>query len=178
MSRFLHSRSTGQSKPADGLFVRFRWRIQAKFGCEEGSALVEFALVSVLMIIMLTGIVDYGLFILANLQLQEDAVSAAAYGSVPGSQSNSGAMQFFATYNASSYALPLSNFGVTTTNYYSCTPGGATVSATASCSGGTPNEYVKVVTQGTFTNVISWPGIPSQLTLYGTAIYRVRWVSS
>lgn len=146
---------------------------------EAGSALVEFALILPAMIVMLAGIIDYALYIQAKMQVQEQAAAGAAFGAIPGNQNNLSMMQFYASYNSSgSLMAPVTSYTATATNIFTCTAGGASVSYNSSCASnpaGTPIEYVKVQTQGTFNALWIFPGIPATMTLTGSATYRVPW---
>ena len=145
---------------------------------ERGSALVEFALILPGMLLTIGGIADYALFYQAKMQLQDQAAVGAAFGAIPGSQNNLSGMQFWATYNQQNNTMTASNYQVTATNIYTCTPGGSVVSYSTLCASnpaGTPIEYVQVKTQGTYNSILICPGIPSQVTLTGQATYRVTW---
>jgi len=143
---------------------------------DDGQALVEFAMCLPLMLVLLAAIVDYGLYIQAAIQVQDAAMSGASYGAMPGNQTNTSGMQFWATYSASNSYTPVTNFSANATDIFTCTPGGATVSYNATCTGyGTPIEYVQVRTSGKFSAILGYPGIPANITVYGLAMYRVPW---
>jgi Flp pilus assembly protein TadG len=148
---------------------------------ESGAALVEFALIAFLMLMILAGIVDYAMFIQAAFQVQEAAAAGAQYSAIPGNQdlsvaANLAATQYWTTYAQSGSTTGVSNFQVTATNIWRCTPSGGNVSYSATCSGyGTPVEYVQVTTQGSFAGVLMFPGIPASLTVNGVAVYPVPW---
>jgi hypothetical protein len=115
--------------------------------------------------------VDYGLMIQQAMQVTEAAAAGAAYGAIPGNLKNFSGMQTAATNTASG----VSGFSVTATNVFTCTPGGASVASSATCSGyGTPIEYVQVQTSATVNPLLSWVGISSR-TLTATASFRVSW---
>lgn len=140
-------------------------------GSESGSVLVEFAVSISVLTLVFMGIADYGLMIQQAMLVTEAAAAGAAYGAIPGNQSNLSGMQTAARNTASG----VSGFNVTATNVFTCTPGGASVSSSATCSGyGTPIEYVQVTTSATVNPLLSWAGIsPSALT--GKASFRVAW---
>jgi Flp pilus assembly protein TadG len=139
---------------------------------ERGVATVEFALFLPILAFLFIGIVDYALEIQETLQIQEAASAGAAYGVIPGNQENFTGMQ-----TAAANAAPgVSGFSATATNIFTCSPGGATVTSSTSCSGyGTPIKYVVVSTSATVPALLTYPGIPSSLTLHGSATFRVPW---
>lgn len=142
---------------------------------DRGSALLEFALFLSPLILILVGIADYSFAIHEAMQVQQAAAAGAAWGSIPGNESNTAGMQTAAT-NA---ATGVPGFSVNATNLWTCTPGGASVSSTALCTSGgttyTPLKYVVVKTSGTVPRPLSFPGISSNGTLNGSASFRVPW---
>jgi|GEM_PF-2538090 len=143
---------------------------------EDGSILVEFALVLTPLILILAYMVDYALWIQKEMQIQDAASAAAASGAVPGNASNHVAMEQVASdivtgapnnYNTTA-------FTATATDFYVCTPGGSQVTATTSCSGTTPYHYVQVVTSAQMPALLGFRGVASSLTLVGQATYRVE----
>jgi hypothetical protein len=128
---------------------------------------------SVLVLIFL-GVADYAFFIKAKMELQDAAASAAAYGSVPGNESNFSGMQSV----ASTQIQGVSNPTVTAVNTYACSPGGASVSAGSLCTGNvTPYKFVVVTTSATVPAAFAYPGIQANLVLTATASYRVQWTN-
>jgi Flp pilus assembly protein TadG len=139
---------------------------------ESGQALVEFALFASLFILILTGIVDYSIYIRDEIELTEGAAAGAGMGAYPGQQKNLVAMTTVATASVTD----VSNVQATAVDVYTCMPGGTAVASTAICPNGTPLMYVKVTTSGTVPAVLVWTGISSSLTLQGQAMYRVPWM--
>jgi Flp pilus assembly protein TadG len=142
-------------------------------GSEAGSALVEFALFVSLMVVIFVGLVDYALMLQQELQMTEAASAAAAFGSIPGNAKNLTGMQAA----AASAAPGVSNLAVNATDVFTCTPGGAVVTSSTTCTGyGTPIEYVQVQTSATVPALLVYVGIASSLTLRGSASFRVQWI--
>jgi Flp pilus assembly protein TadG len=149
---------------------------------ESGAALVEFALSISVFLLLLAGLADFAFYIHYATELQDAAAAGAYYGTIPGNQTNGTYMQASAKAAAPDLG---SNIVATPTTFYACTPGGAHVLSTASCTNlvngtayGTPIMYVDVKTQVTsIPAILQWTGISSSLTLKGEAIYRVPWVS-
>jgi Flp pilus assembly protein TadG len=141
-------------------------------GDERGSALVEFALFLALLVLIFVGVVDYGAYMQQAMQVTEAATVGAQFGAVPGNQQNLAGMQAAATSAASG----VHGFSVTAVDVFTCTPGGAPVTSSTSCAGyGTPIEYVQVNTGATVPAIMAYPGMPSSLTLKGSASFRVQW---
>ncbi len=139
---------------------------------ESGVALIEFALFLPILAFLFVGIVDYALEIQEILQIQEAAAAGAAYGIIPGNQTNLTGMQTA----AQKAAADVTGFNATAADVYTCTPGGAAVTSATTCPGyGTPITYVQVTTTATIPVYLAYPGMPSSLTLHGQAIYRVPW---
>jgi Flp pilus assembly protein TadG len=139
---------------------------------ESGSALLEFALILSVMVFLLLGTVDYTCYILREMQIQNAATAGAAYGAVPGNESNLTGIQ--------SYTVALAPYvnGVTATatNVWACSPGGTSVLSTSLCTGNvTPYKYVVVTTKATIPVAMTYPGIPASTALKATAMMRVPW---
>jgi Flp pilus assembly protein TadG len=140
--------------------------------CERGVAMIEFALFLPILAFLFVGVVDYALEIQQTLQIQEAASAGAAYGAIPGNQKSVTGMQTAAQNAASG----VSGFSATASDIFACSPGGTAVTSATSCSGyGTPIEYVQVKTSATIPALLAYPGMPSSLTLHGSATYRVPW---
>jgi Flp pilus assembly protein TadG len=139
---------------------------------DRGSALVEFALFLSVIILLLVGVADYSFAIHEAMQVQEAASAGAAWGAIPGNESNTSGMQSA----AASAATGVPGFTVNASNLWTCTPGGAAVTSSTLCTGGVaPYKYVVVKTSGTVPTPLSFPGISSNKILYGSATFRVPW---
>jgi Flp pilus assembly protein TadG len=138
---------------------------------DQGSALVEFALFTPVLVFTFVAMVDYAIMTQQAMQVQDAATSGAEYGIIPGNQTDTSGMQTAATKAAAG----LSGFSAVATNIFTCSPGGATVASSTSCSSyGTPIEYVQVQTTATASPLLAYTGITS-LTLKGYAAIRVPW---
>lgn len=145
-------------------------------GAEEGSALVEVAFALPLLLVILGGTVDFGLYEERKMQVVEAANAAAGFGSQGGNQTNISGMQA-----AGLGASPsLANLTVTPSQpFWTCTPGGAQVASSNDCGGGeAPLQYVQVVASAPVNPPMPLIGLPSSLTVVGQATYRVRWKPS
>jgi Flp pilus assembly protein TadG len=139
---------------------------------ESGSALIEFSGFLSILVLILVGIADYALEVQQAIEVAEAASAAAAYAAIPGNQKNFTGMQAAAI----AAAPAVSNMSVSTSNLFTCAPGGASVASSAYCTGyGTPIEYVVIQTSATVPATLHYIGMPAGLTLKGTASYRVPW---
>jgi Flp pilus assembly protein TadG len=141
---------------------------------EDGSILIEFALILPPLILMMAYMVDYALWIQKAMQLQDAATDAAAYGAIPGNTLKTAEMQALANFIATGSTSGAGWFTVTPTNIYTCSPGGSAVTSTTTCPTGAPYHYVTVTTSATPTGLLAFRGIPSSLSLSATATYRVE----
>jgi Flp pilus assembly protein TadG len=141
---------------------------------EEGSSLIEMALILPLMLLIVFSLVDYALFLQKAMVLQDAASAAAQYGTIPGNYANSSNMIQIANYDVTGSLAGASGFTANATNFYACTPGGAHVTATTSCSTGTPYHYVQVTTSLTANSLFPYSGTPFTQTINGSATYRVE----
>ena len=142
---------------------------------EEGSSLLEFALILPLVLLLFIGVVDLGFAVAESMSVEDAARAGAEYGSLPGKSNDLVGMQS-AAQNA---ANGLSTLQVTASNWCSCTPNGSAVSCTSTCPGN-PVEYVQVQTSATVSTVLgvstilNYTGFPSTLTLQGFSALRVQ----
>ncbi len=142
---------------------------------EEGSALIEVAFALPVLALLLAGTVDYGLYTERKMQVVEAAAAAAAFGAIPGNQLNTAGM----TSAAQTASPSLTGLSVTSTYFWTCTPGGAHVSNTSICANyGTPIQYVVVGTTAAVGAPMPLVGVGSTFTVNGQATYRVRWKPS
>lgn len=139
---------------------------------ESGSALLEFAAILSVMVLLLLGLSDYTCEILWDMMVQNAAIAGAEYGAVPGNESNLTGIQNYTV----ALAPYVSGVTATATNVWACTPGGASVASTSLCTGNlTPNKYLIVTTSATVPRMLANPGIPANATLKGSAKVRVPW---
>jgi Flp pilus assembly protein TadG len=141
---------------------------------EEGDALIELAAALPILLLIICYMVDGALWIQQGMQLQAAASAGAAYGAIPGNSGNHSTMVQLANYDATGNLNGVTGFTAAATDFYSCTPGGTTVTATTICASGAPYHYVKVTTSYTSNGLISLPGIPSSMSPSAVAIYRVE----
>jgi Flp pilus assembly protein TadG len=141
---------------------------------EDGSSLIEFALLLPMMAAILVCLTDYALLIQNSIQFQSAADAAAAYGTIPGNASNTAAMTQIANYMVTGSFSGLPSVTVASNLVYTCSPGGAQVTSSTLCSGLAPLQYVQVSVKSTVSPLMKYPGVPSSLALSGWASYRVQ----
>jgi Flp pilus assembly protein TadG len=141
---------------------------------DKADSLIELALLLPMLLLIVFYMADGAIWVQKSLTVQSAASAAAAYGAVPGNASNYSAMVQLANFDATGSTSGATGFTATATDFYTCSPGGAVVTATTSCPTGAPFHYVKVTTSLIANSVISMPGIPSTLTMPAFAIYRVE----
>jgi len=141
---------------------------------EQGSSLIELALILPFLLLIVFSLIDYAFYIQKAILVQDAASAAAAFGAVPGNSTNSATMIDLANYDATGSFTGATGFTANATNFYTCSPGGSQVTATTSCSGSTPYHYVQVTTSLVASNFLPIFGTPANMTLKGSAIYRVE----
>jgi len=163
-----------------GVFARF-------VALEDGSSLVEFALILPMMAAILVCLTDYALLVQKSIQFQSAADAGATYGTIPGNASNTTMMTQVATYAASGSvsgssggsggggsSSGSSSVVVSANLIYTCSPGGAQVTSSTLCGGLAPMQYVQVSVKSSVTPLLKYPGVPSSFALSGWASYRVQ----
>jgi Flp pilus assembly protein TadG len=139
---------------------------------DEGIAAVEFAFVAPVLVILIVCTADLGLGLYRKMQVQNAAQAGAQYAAVHGfdSSSISAAVTGATSFSAISASPTPSQFcgcpsstGVTST------------SCSSTCSGGaSPGTYVTVSATGSYTTLISYPGIPSTFTFTAQPTVRIQ----
>ena len=124
-------------------------------GRRTGLALVEFSLVTPLLLLALAGVLNYALALRTAASVTDAARIGAWYGSQsPANASNTAAMQAAALNAAPGIA------GMTATAVETCEcSGGGTVSCSGSCSVGNMLIYVKVTTRATSPAFFNYSGL-------------------
>ncbi len=136
---------------------------------------IELAVILPTMLLIVFYLTNLVLWAQQALQLQNAASAGAAYGAIPGHATDTTGMTKWANYNATGSTSGATGVTINSSFYYTCTPGGAQVTAGTSCSSGYPPlQYVKVTASRTVTSALGFPGVPSSLSLSESAIYRVQ----
>jgi Flp pilus assembly protein TadG len=142
---------------------------------QRGSAFVEFALVSLIMIPLFFGVIDYSrVFYYASIV--QGAARAGTQYAVYQAPNHANTSGITAAATADTTNVPsVQNFAVTPTYWCECSGGGGTVSCTGTCtSPETMQVYSQVNTSLTFTTIFQYPLLPSSITVKGQSIMRVQ----
>jgi Flp pilus assembly protein TadG len=139
----------------------------------HGAALVELALVTPILLLLVVGAIDFGRAYFVNLEVVNAAHAGAEYGSL--SPTDTAGITTAATQsapNVSSLTVPTVAYGCECSDgssyYASC----STVPVCSASLGSNVVYRVKVKAQSVYTTLIPWPGIGSSFTLSNTATIR------
>ena len=145
------------------------FRLQRMLGKEEGSSMVELALVTPMMVLLLLAAIDFARAYYLSMELVGAAHAGAEYGIT--SHTDTAGMK--AAAQADAPDVP--NLSVTTPTWgCECSDGtGSSASCSSKPTCATNMVYwVKVKASSTYTTIYPWKGIPSQLTITQTATVR------
>lgn len=133
--------------------------------------MVEFAILAPVFIFLLIGVIEVGRYAYLGIL----AANAARAGVQYGAQNTTTAAQTNAIKAAALQdGENLSTWIITPTTL--CSVNGATPTAAACSGSGVPVNtiyYVQVQVTGTFTSLLSYPGIPNHIPISGSSIMRV-----
>ena len=155
--------------------MRFLARFCILCKADHGASLVELALVTPILFLLLMGAVDFGRAYYVGLEVADAAHAGAEYGSQ--NPSNIAGITAAATQSAPN----LPNLTVTAPTWgCECSDGSsytASCTTTPTCTetairGSNVVNRVQVTTSSAYTTVIPWPFIPSSITLSDTATVR------
>src|SRR5258706_2612616 len=136
---------------------------------QRGSALIEFALCSVLLLMITCGTTEFARMI----TLETKATGAAEAGTQYGALSPAHWSDFTGMQTAALNDIPnASGATVTAVQKCYCTLGGDPVTCPADC--GTPYTYVQVKVTIPYTPVFAYPMIPSTTSLSSVSTVRVQ----
>jgi Flp pilus assembly protein TadG len=148
---------------------------------QSGQSLVELALLTPLLLLLLIGTVEMGRYAYIDILVANAARAGAAYGalSLPQSVDTKG-IQTAAYNDFQNNGLTTSSLTVNSSTACGCDSGGTTTLAVA-CTGGTAGTcgtghwvvMVSVTASGTFNSLFKFPGIPKSLAMTHTATMRV-----
>src|SRR5438445_8126836 len=140
---------------------------------QRGNALLEFAMCSVLLLLITVGVTDFSrLFTVANI-----ATSAAEAGTQYGTLSPAHYSDFTGMQNAAlADAGNLTGVTATASQTCYCSVGGSPVSCPAekNCTSGSPETYIKVSVSVPFTPTFSYPWIPDLTSISSNSTVRVQ----
>ncbi len=135
-----------------------------------GSVLAEVALLLTVLLLLAVGAMDFARVFYVSIELSNAARAGVQYGAQNVGLSGDTAGMIQAAKND---AQDISMNAPTASRFCQC-PDGTNVSCTGSCIGGTKRIYVQVNTSATFKTLLSYPGIPSTISLSGQAVMRAQ----
>lgn len=134
---------------------------------EDGAALIEFACVLPVFLLLLVGVVDYSLQIQQRMHVTEAAAIGAAFGSLAGNEQDTAGMRIAAR-------IEMPDLTVTAIAFWTCRVGSEPVRKDSACADETlPMQWVQVETSATLRPFLAFPGIPTQQEVNGLAVRRV-----
>lgn len=140
--------------------------------CESGQALVEVALASSVIALLLIASIDFGRFAYDGVLLANGARAGVQYGAQNlTTVLDNGGMQSAAKNDAQNIA----GFSATGSHFCTCALGDT---ATSTClQGDCPNShrlvYAQVAATGSFAPLFAYPGIPATISITRTAVLQV-----
>ena len=137
----------------------------------SGNTLIEFALSSSLLFLVMFGVIDFSRIFSSGCSVQGAARAGSQYGMLsPAHYNDFAGMQNSALVNAGSPA------GMTAeaSQFCACAIGGARQDCPATCPSGSPETYIQMVVRMPYTTMFSYPGIPARTNLSATSIVRVQ----
>jgi Flp pilus assembly protein TadG len=143
-------------------------RIIGRLTSDTGSQLVELAMVTPILVLLLVGAVDFGRGFYVMMEVSAAAESGALYGIQ--NPADVAGMQAAAQLDAPD----LPSLAPVATSGMECSDGTSAVSlqaATPTC-GVTVVQFVEVDTTATYKTILNYPGIPSTFTLGSKARMR------
>ena len=137
---------------------------------KRGTALVEFAVMLPLILLLLAGVLDYTLVMRTAISVADAARAGAQYGSL----SAANAADTAGMQSAALHAAP-DVHGLTATAVKACKcSDGATVSCGGSCASGPVRVYAQVTASATATPIFSYSQVPFAGAVSTTVCMRAQ----
>lgn len=145
---------------------------------QAGLALVEFAIVVPVLILLLVGLIEIGRFAYLGILVGNAARAGVQYGAASLVRAKDTTGMQNAALNDGQNVAGLTASSPAPTNFCECYNGSTAASISCSVttcplSGYHRNVYVQVTTQGTFTPLFHYPGLPMSFSVNRTATMRV-----
>ncbi len=137
---------------------------------ERGSSLIELALILPVLLLMLLGVLDFGLVFRQYMTVIDSVRAAGEYATIYGQQANSNQVQTFATQ----FGSGIPGYTASAALVCACNPGGGAVSCLSSCGGAvtTPLQYMQVTATATLPLIYGVQGFPSTIPVKSIAFIR------
>ena len=168
-----------KSKPLDGTRSPTA-RKSAPRGSEWGQTLLEVALLTPMLLLLLLGVIELGRFAYFGIQVGNAARAGAAYGAQSSIDATDPARTAIPAAACNDFNGQ-STCSLTVSKAYLCQcDNGGTVGAAINCTTGScpvgQHEVVaiQVTASGTFNALFSYPGVPQQITVSRTATLRIE----
>jgi Flp pilus assembly protein TadG len=138
---------------------------------EAGNMLIEFALSSSLLFLLMFGVVDFSRIFSSACAVAGAARAGTQFGMLsPAHYNDFGGMQKAALANSGNQNA----MKATASQFCACSIGGSRQSCPAVCNSGNPETYIEVDTSLAYYTLFSYPGVPPVTNLAATSIVRVQ----
>ena len=142
-----------------------------RLGSQSGNMLLEFALSSSVLFLMMFGVIDFSRIFSQACAVQGAARAVTQYGKLsPAHYNDMAGMQDAALSNSGSPA----GMTATASQFCACSVGGTAQSCPATCGSGSPETYIQVVVTWPYNTMFTYPGVPSTSNLSATSVVRVQ----
>lgn len=137
---------------------------------EHGSSFIELSLILPILLLMLLGVVDFGLVFDQYMTVIDSIRASAEYATIYGQRANSGQVEAL----AQQFASGIPGYSVSASLACVCNPGGGGVSCTSSCGGAvtTPLQYMQITATATLPLLYGVRGFPTNIPVTSTAFIR------
>jgi len=137
---------------------------------EGGQSLLEFALVTPVVLLLLVGAIEIGRLAYLSILVHNAAHAGVQYGAQSlATASNNSGMQNAALNDGQN----ISGLTANASHYCTCADGSSSSCQATDCAGSHRLVYVQVDTTGRFQSLFSYPGLPPSYTVNGQAVMRV-----
>lgn len=136
---------------------------------ESGAAAVEFSFIAPILLLLMVGLMDMGMYIRDRMKLEQISRAAVDYIMQGGQEDNiqTDVLTYYDSENAESYTI-------TPERVCTCSDGATQDCSAMSCSHGDySRQYVQVTVDRTFTTLFPYPGIPREMSLSGYSRMRL-----
>jgi Flp pilus assembly protein TadG len=137
---------------------------------ETGQSLVEFAILTPVVLLLLVGAIEIGRLAYLSILVNNAAHAGVQYGAqnLATAADNTG-MQTAALNDGQNIA----GLTAAASHYCTCANGSSSSCLATDCAGSHRLVYVQVNTTGVFRSMIGYPGLPASYTVNGQAVLRV-----
>jgi len=133
--------------------------------------LIEFALSSSLLFLVMFGVIDYSRIFASACLVQGAARAGTQYGMLsPAHYNDFTGMQNAALSDAGGPA----GMTATASQFCTCAIGGTRQSCPATCPSGSPEIYIQMDVSMPYATIASYPGVPAVTNLAASSIVRVQ----